>query len=588
MKIRTAMLLAGSFFGLPTLHAQTTAPQIGVASYKSSFQRIWTETCGGMPEVCGTETYEVNYSPSYITSDLFDHDCCSPCDWYITRSWPGTNVSGYSMEWRSGGPECSYSTNRTISPFNGPIEMGRYNLTSDDINGDGSYGWSEVENRNSKNIVLAMGGAAGAANNNIVRVWMTAYNKTLAGWPVIPAAQYVTMWGRGPDGTNWNGGGYWNHFLADNTETDVTPSVAGDWMKTEDWIYYDGGTHHAEITDIGYGLSVETTKPLIYWGGADVTDKTNVVWVGERIDLACRLNLPMTGVTLSNFQWTVPGIRIGYWDGRTQWGRTTTLTNFNRSTIEFYWVQDTAEAVVVECTAEAAGQTFNLRTTYEIRRPTATWYLYPQGRPVRVTKDGKPAQGWDGYYHLTTGLGWSLTNVGMYYEYEMTDLKGFTNQYSVSMVQTVWVDWHANIEDGGIPETQPKSYVTITDGLDGPYPYVNWGWDRTSYIDDTPKSPLGDYEKYFWRRDKFWSYLMWKSERRASIAVPLRLWTWDWRGAAQKLDRNSPPTWQLNGATHPRGGYGFDYYIHPLWERSLDGDLIFQIRTENNWAYPTP
>jgi len=112
--------------------------------------------------------------------------------------------------------------------------------------------------------------------------------------------------------------------------------------------------------------------------------------------------------------------------------------------------------------------------------------------------------------------------------------------------------------------------------------------DNRHFIDDTPKTPLGDYEKYYLRRDKFWSYLMWKSERRPSIAVPLKLWTWDWRGAAQKLDRNTPPTWQLNGRTDPRGGDGFDYYIHPLWERSLDGDVVFEIRTENNWAYPTP
>jgi hypothetical protein len=581
MKIRTAMLLAVSFFGLPiTVSAQTTAPQIGVSSYKSSFQRNWTETCGGMPEVCGTEQWELRYSPSYITSDVFDHECCSSCDYYARWSWPGTNAPGYLMEWGC------YSTNRTISSFNSPIPLGRKNLTSDDINGDGSYGWSQVESGDSK-IVLAMGGTVGVTNMNIVRVWMTAYNKTVAGWPVIPAGQYVTLWGRGPDGTNWNGSGYWDHFLPDYTEIDVTPTVAGDWMKIEDWIYYDGGTHHAEITDIGYGPSLETTKPLIYWSGADVTGKTNVVWVGERIDLECRLSPSITGVTLSNFQWTVPGLRIGYWDGRTQWGRTTPLTNFNRSTIEFYWVQDTAEAVV-ECTAQADGHTFNLRTTYEIRRPAATWNLYPAGRPVRVTLDGWPAPGWDGYYHLTTGLGFNASNVGMYYWYEMTDLKGFTNQYSVSMVQTVWVDWHANIEDGGIPETQPQSYVTITEGHDDVYPYKNWGWDHTDYIVDTPKTALGDYQKYYWRRDKFWSYLMWKSERRPSIAVPLKLWIWDWRGAAQKLDRNTPPTWQLNGYTNQRGGAGWDYYIHPLWERMLDGDVVWNLRTENNWAYPTP
>ena len=321
-----------------------------------------------------------------------------------------------------------------------------------------------------------------------------------------------------------------------------------------------------------------------------------MVWVGERIALTCSLDILIDGIT--NCQWTVPGIRIANWAvghivsnnimiARDGYARTTPLTNLNESAVTFYWVQDTASAVV-QCTVQVGGETLTAKTTYEVRRPVANWDLNPVGSPVRVTNTcGPVAPEYAGYYHLTTGLKLNTNTVGMYYSYEITDFKGFTNDYSVSMVQTVVIKTEANLED---PTPQAQSWTTgWLSGLDTEYPYVPWGRNSKTNINDTPQSVLLDIDRYYWRDDKFWSYLMWQPKRRPnSIPVPLKLGIWDWRGAAQKLDRNTPPTWKLNGWTNPQGGTGFDYMIHPTWGTNINGQLLLDARTTNNYAYPTP
>jgi hypothetical protein len=43
------------------------------------------------------------------------------------------------------------------------------------------------------------------------------------------------------------------------------------------------------------------------------------------------------------------------------------------------------------------------------------------------------------------------------------------------------------------------------------------GNQRNSFIIDTPKATLFDYQTYRWRRDKFWCYLMWQPKRRPFV-----------------------------------------------------------------------
>ena len=100
---------------------------------------------------------------------------------------------------------------------------------------------------------------------------------------------------------------------------------------------------------------------------------------------------------------------------------------------------DETGTVDVTCKVHVEGETLTAKTTYEIRRPTATWNLYPQD-VVQVTTNCSPVSpAMSGYYHLTTGKSFGTTNVGMHYVGYMDDLKGFpsTANYSVSFVQLV-------------------------------------------------------------------------------------------------------------------------------------------------------
>jgi hypothetical protein len=186
---------------------------------------------------------------------------------------------------------------------------------------------------------------------------------------------------------------------------------------------------------------------------------------------------------------------------------------------------------------------------------------------------------------------------GMYYEYNMLDLKGYTNTYVVSLVQTLWTHSQCNLD--GLPlqswtQTLPPLSMQSTgtfSALDSSYPYTAWTNAVTSFEWDTPRSALLDSETYRWRKDKFWSYLMWEPKRKpGSIPVPLKLHQWAWEGATGKVETNGtgPDIWELNGWLNQRGGLGTDYYNHPIWDMLLDSDVLRKARTTNNYHYASP
>lgn len=232
------------------------------------------------------------------------------------------------------------------------------------------------------------------------------------------------------------------------------------------------------------------------------------------------------------------------------------------------------------------------KTTYEVRRPDSTWTLDPQGAPVAVTNICEPAPGFAGYWHLTTGrYGTNLGLPGMYYTYQMTDLKGYTNQWSASFVQTVWISWQGNMITEPAtswnllcPSPSMQSTGSVA-GLDTAFPYRLFGQAVSGSSHDTPRSALKTFESWVWRKDKFWSYLMWQPTRRpGSISVPLKLQSWTWQGSTGKTNDTTWP-WRRTGWLNQTGGNGFDEYVHPTWETNVADS--FDFRMTNNYHYPT-
>ena len=82
-----------------------------------------------------------------------------------------------------------------------------------------------------------------------------------------------------------------------------------------------------------------------------------------------------------------------------------------------------------------------------VRRPEANWTLTPKYGQVAVTTGVCSGPLPTNYYHLTTGLECSTNDVGIYYAYEITDLKGYLESYEVSWVQLVQIDWLENFSE---------------------------------------------------------------------------------------------------------------------------------------------
>jgi len=469
-----------------------------------------------------------------------------------------------------------------------------------DINGDASDGRTLSANHTTSSIILDTGGMAGKTNMNFVRVWMPVWDKVVQGWPQIPASN-VTMWGRASEGTN---DGYWTAFLPDHTIVDVTPTVSGNWMHQFSWTNYDGGTHYSERTHLVFqdpqyspydyphapNPGVQKTRPTILWNGMDITDKTNVVWVGEIMNLECRLTSPMAGVTITNYFWQVPGSKIKDWvlSGTAPeytgaaivlWG--TNAVDRTNATTRFCWTRDNAQVLPVMCTVNVAGQSIIVKSYFDVRRPEASLTLTPRGR-VQVTTDMCEPHPW---YRLTTGFKCTadfqnpdlITDVGILVQWMLLDLKGFTNNYEVRYVQLVAADWKLNIVGANT-----HRWLKMT-GLDTQYPYRSWdNFDPGRHTSDTPNSTLGsglreggEIEEFLWRTDVFGGYLTWQSRRMPSIPVTLKKGQWDWFGRAQVVDTNTTPKRYVGVPpyTEPRFNAGVNWYDPPQWTNRLYGGM---------------
>ncbi len=205
----------------------------------------------------------------------------------------------------------------------------------------------------------------GTPGVNGQRLWRleAAANDSTTGQPIPP--NQITLLGKTALATNWYGDWYpytnigvVYKVLSDNTVVDATPTIPRE--------------------SITYDVKAFPARLLIKWDNTDVTDKTNVVWVGEKIHLACSLSSQIAIIT--NFQWTVPGKRLANWDvaADDRYARTHPLTGTNGPTVQFHWVLDETGTVDVTCKVHVEGETLTAKTIYEIRRPTATWNLYPQ------------------------------------------------------------------------------------------------------------------------------------------------------------------------------------------------------------------
>jgi hypothetical protein len=183
---------------------------------------------------------------------------------------------------------------------------------------------------------------------------------------------------------------------------------------------------------------------------------------------------------------------------------------------------------------------------------------------------------WVNYYHLRTGKKCSPDDVGMWYEFQVTDLKGYAGNYQLEFVQVITVDWKQNLT---ISTTNNPHWSKYTEGrgLDAVYPYQSWMDTISGYADDTPNDVLIETIAFDWRRDNFECYLMFKPE--GGQFVPLKLAMWNWYGRAEQVGTNSPPVFAGRPPfTNPLPAFGADCYTHPEWTNNVN-------YLQTHWTY---
>lgn len=405
--------------------------------------------------------------------------------------------------------------------------------------------------------VIVTGGKPGSTGITLYGILATG---TAGGGPlptgyasIPPQRIYVDNFG------NLDMNGFALAAMPDHSELDVKTTVPG----TNDYIIAE---------------SAASYTPVISFNGQPVTGSTVTVFVGQLISLTCRLLAPagFPSVSITNCQWTIPGFAISnYVPSMTS---SMVYSNFptDNSNVFFYWADGGTNQV--QCVVTVLGQQLTpARATFNVMKPEATWTLTPMDQ---VAVDTNFAGNSYGYYYLRTGKNYSTNDVGMLYQYQAVDLKGYSGSYQFQFVQIATLDWRINLALD-FPTTNLFSEYILATGVDAPfgnYFYERW-FVQSGQSEDTPADKLTLSTAFDWRRDNFECYLMFKPD--GGIPVPIKLATWNWYGRAQQVGTNSPPRFVgVPPFTSPQPGVGVNCSVFPHWTNNCAAE-------ETNWTYQT-
>jgi hypothetical protein len=334
--------------------------------------------------------------------------------------------------------------------------------------------------------------------------------------------------------TNESGPGY---------DTTVHGLSAGSTSLMGEWDYQynfsDGMDCYYQFDHSGGDTPVAVNDVKIMFNGADVTNQTRDVIVGQQISLSLQV-LPSTS-SATNIQWTVPGNRIANYVATSANGSVTPLSNLQSAQLSFYWV-DGANGRQVTVTGKVAGVTFNKTTTFNVKRPTAS---------VTTTTDDVYAN------QLSIKITFGHDFVpGISFVQTVTYPQGFTGT-------TQWVQI-------ATPLRRRKTNAGVWQrwsgaGLDTIYPY--WGSGNTNdspstFLDASHNDGYIIVEKSM--NDSFDMYLMFKPSGTNSIWVPLRKVSWFWSATGTY----NQTTITLVSKNHSVNPASTDSVTHPQWTRN--------------------
>ena len=212
------------------------------------------------------------------------------------------------------------------------------------------------------------------------------------------------------------------------------------------------------------------------------------------------------------------------------------ITNWNSTNLVFYWVDGTANATV-SCDLGVNGTTVPIAAAFDVRKPTANWFA-KSNAPIALTND-----------MLTFGVPDPHTAAGIFFIYSDLDLQGYTNAYTMSMVQLL--SGSAVVAQGASSNGQPYT-VTLTPVGSGPalderYPTYSWGSAILESGYDAPGTPsicVYQYEPIYSALNAIsdnmscMDYLYFQPAGPSSIPVALRQLNWSVSMAAVRTQTN--------------------------------------------------
>ncbi len=309
------------------------------------------------------------------------------------------------------------------------------------------------------------------------------------------------------------------------------------------------------FTNYTFFVDAIQAKLKILQDGADITDLTQTIYVGQEVNLLCVLDPPIAPLT--NFLWTIPGNRIRDFvlsdDPLRTNGMPLYLANLTNASVLYYWVDKTNQAQV-RCAATIAGHPASSKSTFTVLRPSADFFA--QITDIIDVGNGnfQYANSAISGTYLHFG-GW--TNAGMTFTYTNVDLKGYSREFFFLMVQvgTSQAKWY---------ETNALDVRYFGAGLDTAYPYKDFFNTTSGTVFDSPFQKTTPAMYQLSRGNNFKMFLMFQPHP-PSIPVPIKLASWSWLGVAT----NSPWAIVPHHSSRIIRTNNADVTSHPSWFDNL-------------------
>jgi hypothetical protein len=531
MKIRLEILLLAAVLVAVAFAARAqTAPELRISYYER-----WTE--GSAFRVCQeypttNVVLQENYSYDNLWYDPLDNGIwLTQWSWdecylrllhrdesWSQTSWPccaNIHDDGEKQWWLWAGDTYSEGVS-PVAPFSSQIPWGKRDYTNIAHNIEGNFEWDDVfTDRYETRIELLTGGQTNLANSALFQLAYGAEDSA-SGQPIDPTN--ISALGKTAD-TN---GQIWK-ALSDHVKVDATPALP------------------AAFKNYIFAASFAKRIPQLLRNGTNITDTSQTVIVGERLNLSVVLDVPVAPIT--NFSWSIPGNIVSNYIADLNHAKVYYVSNFTSSTITFCW-RDSGTNLTVQCSIIVKGEALVAKAKFNVIRPSADFTGFTNGI---VEVDTNHVQGLTLHFGRAT-----LANYGMRFVYANTNLNGWQGGAIFSGVQVGTLEAKHNLPNG-------KSYLWTGSGCDTDYPAKTFGF-APDFFDDSPHEAVSGSVKV-WRTDTFQTYLLFQPDTPASIVVPLKKVEWNWSGIATNVSGG----WVLLKGTNAITLNNASVTSHPEW-----------------------